>query len=127
MLNSYYIIEDGQQTGPFSHTELMERGLPPDALILSPIINDWQNAIDLPEFSRYFESLGVYPPTKTNTASFWWRLLAWVIDYIFFLILMVALATLSGFISAFTTISVNYDFLDSFGYRLGFYVVLTLY
>jgi len=102
MINTYYLFENGQQIGPFSHHELMDRGVAPDELILSPISNEWQSASDLPEFADYFESVGIYYPTGTNLATFWWRLLAYLIDYVLILLLAVAFGVVIGLALRFT-------------------------
>ena len=81
MDNNYFILEDGEQTGPFTFDELMDMGLDIHTRVLSPLADTWQDACDLPEFYPYFESVGVYLPTGDNLASFWWRLLAFIIDY----------------------------------------------
>jgi len=96
MNNDYFILEDGEQTGPFTFDELMDMGLDIHTRVLSPLADNWQDACDLPEFYPYFESIGVYLPTGDNLASFWWRLLAFMIDYLIisfvlsFIIMMVA-------------------------------------
>jgi uncharacterized RDD family membrane protein YckC len=95
MINDYYLMEDGQKTGPFSHTDLMDRGILPDARLLSPISRDWQSAAYLPEFYTYFYSQGVYYPISSILANFWWRLLAYIIDC---LLLGLLLILLGGFI-----------------------------
>lgn len=82
MGNDYYILEDGEQTGPYSFDELTGMGLDVHTRVLSPSADTWQDACDLPEFYPYFESIGIYLPTGDNLASFWWRLLAFVIDYL---------------------------------------------
>ncbi len=87
MSGDYYILEDGEQTGPFSFDELIDMGLEIHTRVLSPMAEGWQDACDLPEFYRYFEAKGIYFPTGDNLASFWWRLLAFIIDY--FIICMV--------------------------------------
>lgn len=88
MNNTYYVLNDDQQEGPFTYEELTEKGLDVHTRILSPITNAWQDACDLPEFYGYFESLGIYFPTGDNLASFGWRLLAYVIDYVILSILL---------------------------------------
>lgn len=102
MINTYFIMEDGRQTGPFSHTELMDKGLEPDALILSPISNDWQSAAYLPEFYEYFHSQGIYYPIASILANFWWRLLAYIIDYILLILLLIAMGVVIVLILKFT-------------------------
>jgi len=81
MGSDYYILQDGEQKGPFTFDELIDLGLEIHTSILSPTANGWQDACDLPEFYPYFESRGIYLPTGDNIASFWWRLLAYAIDY----------------------------------------------
>ena len=70
MLNAYYLIEEGQQTGPFSHHELMDRGLGAEDLVLSPLTNQLDSAAAMFEFAGYFESRGVYYPARTALANF---------------------------------------------------------
>ena len=82
MNNDYYILEDGEQKGPFTFDELTAMELDIHTRVLSPLADTWQDACDLPEFYSYFESYGIYFPTEDNLASFWWRLLAFVIDYL---------------------------------------------
>jgi uncharacterized RDD family membrane protein YckC len=78
----YYILEDGEQTGPFTFDEVMDMGLEIHTRVLSSAADDWQDACDMPEFFDYFEAQGIYFPTLDNLASFWWRLLAFLIDYV---------------------------------------------
>jgi uncharacterized RDD family membrane protein YckC len=102
MLNTYYLIEGGQQTGPFSHHELMDRRITPRDLILSPITNQWENASTMFEFADYFESQGIYYPSKSVLANFWWRLLAYIIDYVIVFLSLMVLAVGFGLILAYT-------------------------
>lgn len=84
MTDSYYILEDGDQKGPYSLDELID--LQPDihTRVLSPNEDTWVDACDVPELNPYFESFGVYFPTGDNLASFWWRALAFIIDFVIF-------------------------------------------
>jgi uncharacterized RDD family membrane protein YckC len=82
MTNDYYILVDGEQSGPFSYDELTEMELDVHTRVLSPLADTWQDACDLPEFYPYFESRGIYLPTGDNLASFGWRFLAWIFDYL---------------------------------------------
>jgi uncharacterized RDD family membrane protein YckC len=102
MLNTYYLIEDGQQTGPFSHHELMERGLTAQDLVLSPITNQWESAAAMFEFADYFESQGVYYPAQNVLANFWWRLLAYFIDYAIYYMVIILLGAILGLIAGYT-------------------------
>src|SRR5476651_20463 len=89
MTDPYYILEDGDQKGPYSLEELID--LQPDihTRVLSPNEDTWIDACDVPELNPYFESLGVYFPTGDNLASFGWRFLAFFIDFIVFYILFI--------------------------------------
>ena len=102
MLNTYYLIEDGQQTGPFSHHELMDRGITAEELVLSPITNQWESAAAMFEFADYFESQGIYYPTRAVAANFWWRALAYIIDYVVVLLALMILIVGLGLILAYT-------------------------
>ena len=94
-MNVYYILEDGEQSGPFTFKELMEMDLDIHTRILSPLADTWQDACDLPELYPYFEAQGIYFPTGDNLASFWWRLLAFLIDYVIVSILIAILFILA--------------------------------
>src|SRR5579862_4407107 len=87
MGNDYYILEDGEQKGPFTFDELIDMGLNIHTRVLSPLADGWQDACDLPEFYRYFEGKGIYFPTEDNLASFWWRLAAYIIDTVILTVL----------------------------------------
>lgn len=101
MINSYFLLINGEQTGPYTQYDLMDMNLDIRTMVWSPLSNDWQEMIDLPEFSHLLEDKGVYLPTKTNLASFWWRLLAYAIDYIVIIIVAVVMATAYYTIRAF--------------------------
>ncbi|MDO3640474.1 RDD family protein [Mucilaginibacter sp. L3T2-6] len=81
MSYAYYIIKDGQEKGPYTFNELIRLHLEINTRVRSPMAANWEDACDVPELSSYFESLGIYFPTKSNLASFWWRLLAYIIDF----------------------------------------------
>ena len=82
MNDYYFILEDGEQTGPFSLAELIEKEPDIHTRVLSPIENTWMDACDVPELYDYFLSQGLYFPTESNLASFWIRLGAFAIDII---------------------------------------------
>jgi uncharacterized RDD family membrane protein YckC len=88
MDNEYYILNDGEKTGPYTFDELTDMELNIHTQVLSPLADTWQDACDLPELYPYFEAQGIYLPTGDNLASFWWRLLAYVIDYVILSIVM---------------------------------------
>ena len=81
MDKGYYIEENGEQKGPFTFEELIGTHIDLHTPVLSPQSEAWQDACDLPELFTYFEARGFVFPTEDNLASFWWRLLAYVIDY----------------------------------------------
>ena len=87
MNDEYYILEDGEEKGPYTFDELTGIMLDVHTRILSPLADGWQDACDLPELFPYFEAQGVYFPTENNLASFWWRLAAFIIDTIILTIL----------------------------------------
>ncbi|WP_428327354.1 RDD family protein [Mucilaginibacter sp.] len=87
-MSAYFILVDGEQSGPYTFEELTEFELEIHTRILSPLANTWQDACDLPDLYPYFEAQGVYFPTGDNLASFWWRLLAFVIDHVILSFLM---------------------------------------
>jgi uncharacterized RDD family membrane protein YckC len=82
MDDRYYILEDGEQTGPFSLEELIDREPDIHTRVLSPEENAWKDACDLPELYDYFRAQGINFPTETNLASPLVRLGAFVIDFI---------------------------------------------
>jgi len=89
MSEEYYVLENGEKTGPFSFNELTARGLDVDTSISTPGSDTWQNASYLPEFNEYFEAQGYYFPTEDNIAGFGWRVLAFIIDNILLSFLIV--------------------------------------
>jgi uncharacterized RDD family membrane protein YckC len=102
MSGDYYILEDGEQTGPFSFDELIDMGLEIHTRVLSPLAEGWLDACDLPEFYPYFEANGIYFPTGDNLASFWWRLLAFIVDYLIicFVLGFILAIVAPGFVTA---------------------------
>jgi uncharacterized RDD family membrane protein YckC len=128
MINAYYLIENGLQTGPFSHIDLMDQGMAPDALVLSPVANDWQSASDLPEFHEYFQLKGINLPTVESTANFWWRLLAYLIDYVLLVLFVITLGVVFELISRFLDTAVDWNSDDSdLGLRLVSVVLFITY
>lgn len=119
MINNYYLVENNEPIGPFSHIELMERGLTPE----------WNSALNMPEFHSYFTSQGIYLPTKANAANFWWRLLAYFIDYGVLIIVAAMSAVFLGFIEAYTGVQTDsfLDKIDDFAVNLLIVIVYTLY
>lgn len=82
MDDQYYLQEDGEQTGPYTFDELIERAPDIHTRVLSTNENSWKDACDLPELYEYFREQGVIFPTEDNLASFGLRLAAFIIDLI---------------------------------------------
>ena len=80
MDNGYYILNNGEQEGPFTFEELTAFELDVHTRVQSPLTGVWEDACDIPELYGYFISIGINFPTEDNLATFWWRLLAYVID-----------------------------------------------
>ncbi|PAW93227.1 hypothetical protein CKK33_06835 [Mucilaginibacter sp. MD40] len=91
MEEQYYISYNEQEQGPYSLQQIMQMNPDVDTMILAPNAADWQRASDLPELFQYFESRGFYFPTEDNLASFWIRLLAYLIDAIIISLMISAL------------------------------------
>jgi len=114
MINTYYLLQNGEQIGPYTQYELMAMDLNGQDIVLSPLASDWQEASDLPEFARYFETRGIYLPTRTNLASFWWRVLAYFIDYILFMTTAMLLLVIATAIYTLTIGAPSDQSVDSF-------------
>ncbi|RYZ95021.1 MAG: RDD family protein [Sphingobacteriaceae bacterium] len=87
----------------------MDLDITANTFILSPLSTDWEYAGQLPEFFNYFESKGIYLPNSGNLASFWWRLLAYLIDYIILIIILAIIGVVIGLFTAITG-STDYNF-----------------
>jgi uncharacterized RDD family membrane protein YckC len=113
MINTYYLLQNGQQIGPYTQYELMAMDLNGQDMVLSPLADDWQEALDLPEFAEYFETKGIYLPTRANLASFWWRVLAYFIDYVIILLMVVILFSALAIFSSFTAGPITDEYIDN--------------
>jgi uncharacterized RDD family membrane protein YckC len=82
MNEEYYILVDGEQTGPYTFNELIEQQPGLHTRIMAPSADTWQDACDVPELFEYFRTQGYHFPTEDNLASYWWRLLAFAIDLV---------------------------------------------
>jgi uncharacterized RDD family membrane protein YckC len=99
MNKEYYLLEGEEKTGPFTYNELIEKGIDIHTQLSSPLKEEWQYASELPEFNNYFESKGVYFPTEDNLATFGWRALAFIMDYIPLYLLVENIEVQMGWIS----------------------------
>ncbi|MDR3694622.1 RDD family protein [Mucilaginibacter sp.] len=82
MNEEYFILVDGEQTGPYTFDELIEKEPDLHTRVMAPSADTWQDACDVPELFEYFREQGYYFPTEDNLASYWWRLLAFIIDFV---------------------------------------------
>ncbi len=128
MINEYYILKQGNQEGPYTHTQLMDMGINATDFLISPLADGMHQAADLPEFQEYFISMGIYMPTPQNVATFWWRLLAFIIDYVIILVgLVVGVSVFAVFIGL-THRYVDFESQDmNLLYRLLFSLTLVAY
>ena len=92
MNKEYYLIEDGERTGPYTYNQLINMDLTIHTEIITPKSDEPQLASELPEFIDYFEAQGVYFPTGDNLAPFSSRTFAFILDY--FLVSMVVMLIL---------------------------------
>lgn len=80
MNGEYYIIQYDMKLGPFTYEELIKFNIEVNTLVMPAHSPIWEEAGNIPELATYFGRRGVHIPTKSNVASFWWRLLAYIID-----------------------------------------------
>jgi uncharacterized RDD family membrane protein YckC len=93
VINEYYLNENGSEpVGPFSLHELMSQDFDLDTQVLSPLHKGWLPAAEVPELTQYFYAKGIYIVGQDSMAGFWWRLLAYLIDYAILIVLIMMLA-----------------------------------
>src|SRR5258708_4482729 len=123
MNSDYYILEEGEQKGPYTFDEMIEMEPDIHTRVLSPEAEGWQDACDLPEFYEYFLSQGVNFPTEDNLASFWWRLLAYGIDYVLLSIFFALVFQLIGMSGRTIDLSSNKNLLIAEMYAFGIIIL----
>jgi uncharacterized RDD family membrane protein YckC len=88
---SWYWSENGEKSGPFSHSllaELLSSGeLEPDTWVWTDGLDSWEPANSLETFSHVFAQ----PPPQVLYAGFWRRFLAFLIDHFIFLPFLIIL------------------------------------
>ena len=68
--NNYYIIINGQQQGPMSIAELVQRGLKPESIVWRPGMEDWVPASEVPELREWLSQSNAEPqPTYCRQAE----------------------------------------------------------
>jgi len=84
-----FFVKDGEvEKGPFTFEELTDGRLEPEDLVRTPGSN-WERAGNILDFAEYFQYEGFYFPTEANLATFWQRFLAFTIDYILMVMIVV--------------------------------------
>lgn len=86
-MDEFFVKVDGEEKGPFTFEELTDGRLEPNDLVRTET-NKWEKAADIIDFADYFRYEGYYFPTEANLAGFGIRLMAYLIDYIAMVILM---------------------------------------
>jgi uncharacterized RDD family membrane protein YckC len=87
-MDEFFVKDGEEEKGPFTFEELTDGRLEPNDLVRTNF-SAWEKASDLPDFTEYFQYEGFYFPTETNLATFWHRLIAFFIDYMLMIIILV--------------------------------------
>ena len=65
---NYFIVDNGQQAGPYTIDELVKRGLNSDTLVWAEGMTDWTPAWQVEELKNYLYAQQTPPPPPTNQA-----------------------------------------------------------
>ena len=65
---NYFIVDNGQQAGPYTIDELVKRGLNSDTLVWAEGMTDWTPAWQVEELKNYLYGQQTPPPPPTNPA-----------------------------------------------------------
>jgi uncharacterized RDD family membrane protein YckC len=87
-MDEFFVKDGEEEKGPFTFEELTDGRLEPDDLVRTNF-GKWEKASDILDFAEYFQYEGYYFPTEVNLATFWQRLLAFIIDYLLMVIIVV--------------------------------------
>lgn len=63
---NYFIVDNGQQAGPYTIDELVKRGLNSDTLVWAEGMTDWTPAWQVEELKNYLYGQQTPPPPPTN-------------------------------------------------------------
>ena len=105
-MDEFFVKDGEEEKGPFTFEELTDGRLEPNDLVRTAFTG-WEKASDLPDFTEYFQYEGYYFPTENNLAGFGIRLLAYIIDYIILVIVIVI-----GFLVAGNSFNYNLQTFD---------------
>lgn len=72
-------MENGNQIGPYTDVQLIERGVNADTPVLSAGEVDWRSAGDLPALNKYFVDSPIYTMSP-QYAGFWLRMFSGLLD-----------------------------------------------
>ena len=87
-MDEFFVKDGEEEKGPFTFEELTDGRLEPNDLVRTSF-GKWEKASDILDFAEYFQYEGYYFPTEVNLATFWQRLLAFIIDYILMVLIVV--------------------------------------
>ena len=65
---NYFIVDNGQQAGPYTIDELVKRGLNSDTLVWAEGMTDWTPAWQVEELKNYLYGQQTPPPPPINPA-----------------------------------------------------------
>ena len=63
---NYFIVDNGQQAGPYAIDELVKRGLNSDTLVWAEGMTDWAPAWQVEELKNYLYGQQTPPPPPTT-------------------------------------------------------------
>jgi uncharacterized RDD family membrane protein YckC len=98
MSKEYYLVEDGEKTGPYTYNQLINMDITIHTEIITPTSDEPQLASELPEFIDYFETKGVYFPTGDNLAPFGSRTFAFILDYLLVSMIVAVITVKAGWV-----------------------------
>lgn len=75
MTNNYYIIENEQQAGPFSKSDLASRHISSETLVWRPGLNDWVKASQLEELADIIAIETGYQDLNTGADNRWFAMI----------------------------------------------------
>jgi uncharacterized RDD family membrane protein YckC len=85
-------MENGNQTGPYTDVQLIERGVNADTPVLSAGDGGWRSAAELPGLNKYFVDSPLY--MNPQYAGFWLRMFSGLLDALICFFTAVTLLTI---------------------------------
>ena len=87
-MDEFFVKDGEEERGPFTFDELTDGRLEPNDLVRTNFTK-WEKASDIVDFEEYYQYEGFYFPTEINLASFLQRFVAFLIDYLLIVIIVV--------------------------------------